>query len=172
VLWALPSECCDSSCKLATTTFHYIFVKITAREYRCQRIFPVVRETCLQSNGFCKTHDTWHIQPGQTGCAVVGHLVSKGTKFPPPSHPIHWRTACKGYARCDGSGCGLILRYYPRMCLEGLWKRMKNWSLGRDLNSEPAEWMPGENMTSVLHTAHHADTENLNRWLEVFPTFF
>jgi hypothetical protein len=44
----------------------------------------------------------------------------------------------------EGSGHGLILRYYPGIHLEGLRKAMKNlsqysWSLGQDLNSGPAD---------------------------------
>jgi hypothetical protein len=39
----------------------------------------------------------------------------------------------------EGSGHGLILRYYPSIHLKGLWKTTKNlsldsWSLSQDLN--------------------------------------
>jgi hypothetical protein len=44
----------------------------------------------------------------------------------------------------EGSGHGLILRYYPGLCLEGLRKTTRNlrqdsWSPSRDLNPEPPE---------------------------------
>jgi hypothetical protein len=48
----------------------------------------------------------------------------------------------------EGSGRGLILRYYSGMHLEGLRKTMKAVSqdsrcLGQDLNKKPAEYSSG-----------------------------
>jgi hypothetical protein len=49
----------------------------------------------------------------------------------------------------EGSGHGLILRYYPKICPEGQQKTMKNcqdkWFLGRDLNPGPPEKEVGAN---------------------------
>jgi hypothetical protein len=51
-------------------------------------------------------------------------------------------------ARMEGSGRGLILRYYPGIRLEGLRKTTKKLSQdsqspGRDLNLEPPEYKVG-----------------------------
>jgi hypothetical protein len=48
----------------------------------------------------------------------------------------------------EGSGRGLILRYYPRIHLKGLRKTTKNlnqdsWSPGQDLNPRPPEYESG-----------------------------
>jgi hypothetical protein len=48
----------------------------------------------------------------------------------------------------EGSDHGLILRYYPCICLDGLRKTMENlsqysWSPGRDLNPASPEYEAG-----------------------------
>jgi hypothetical protein len=40
----------------------------------------------------------------------------------------------------EGSGYGLISRYYPGTHLEGLRKSRNSWSQGRDLNPRPPEY--------------------------------
>jgi hypothetical protein len=56
----------------------------------------------------------------------------------------------------EGSGCGLILRYYPRIYLEGLHKTTKNpsqdnQSPGRDLNPETPKYAAGVLITQPQH---------------------
>jgi hypothetical protein len=62
----------------------------------------------------------------------------------------------------EGSSHGLILRYYPGICLEGLSKSMKNlcqdsWSPGLDLNPGPPEYEAGVLTIRPWFFVDHAD---------------
>jgi hypothetical protein len=68
----------------------------------------------------------------------------------------------------EGSGRGLIVRYYPGNRLEGLWKTDENiqdsLSPGRDLNPVPPEYEAG-----VLTTQARRSVENFSSF-EYWPT--